>query len=216
MALATLMAARLAEGTLPPCPLSAVARRTRGVGARVWLSTLTLPSATRTPLARLVEATEGAHPAAVAEALTSFAEIARPMLDPASRAETPNGRGYRRGDLARRRVGARRCYRRTTDYLPLPRRADISHSVTPHGTRGCRRGCAAATLHSNGLSELDEAARRRPSPRRPDRNSGDPRGQSAPPRNSAASGETGAARSFHAEMEAERVLERALAIEGRA
>ena len=88
MALATLMAARLAEGTLPPCPLSAVARRTRGVGARVWLSTLTLPSATRIPLARLVEATEGAHPAAaVAEALTSFAEIARPMLDPASRTE---------------------------------------------------------------------------------------------------------------------------------
>jgi hypothetical protein len=87
MALAALMAVRLAEGTLPPCPLSAVARRTRGVGARVWLSTLTLPAAARIPLARLVEATEGAHRAVVAEALTSFAEIARPMLDPASRAE---------------------------------------------------------------------------------------------------------------------------------
>ena len=87
MALAALMAARLAEGTLASCPLSAAARRTRGLGARVWLSTLTLPAATRTPLARLVEATEGTHRTAVAEALTSFAEIARPMLDPASRAE---------------------------------------------------------------------------------------------------------------------------------
>ena len=86
MALAALMAARLAEGTLASCPLSAAARRTRGLGARVWLSTLTLPAATRIPLARLVEATEGTHRTAVAEALTSFAEIARPMLDPASRA----------------------------------------------------------------------------------------------------------------------------------
>lgn len=87
MALAALMAARLAEGTLPPCPLSVAARRTRGVGARVWLSTLTLPAATRVPLARLVEATEAEDRATVAEALASFAEIARPMLDPASRVE---------------------------------------------------------------------------------------------------------------------------------
>ena len=87
MALATLMAARLAEGTLGPCPLSAVARRTRAVGARVWLSTLTLPAATRVPLARLVEATEGSDHTSVADALASFAEIARGTLDSASRAE---------------------------------------------------------------------------------------------------------------------------------
>ena len=87
MALATLMAARLAEGTLPPCPLAAPTRRARGVGARVWFSTLTLPAATRAPIARLVEATEGASRGAVAEALAAFAEIATPSLDPASRAE---------------------------------------------------------------------------------------------------------------------------------
>jgi hypothetical protein len=87
MALATLMAARLAEGTLPSTPLSAAARRSRAGGARVWLSTLTLPAATRVPLARLVEATEGEARMSVAEALASFAGIATALLDPASRLE---------------------------------------------------------------------------------------------------------------------------------
>ena len=87
MALATLMAARLAEGMLPSCPLSALARRGRAVGARVWFSTLTLPAATRIPLARLVEATEGMERPPVAAALSAFAEIAKPMLDTPSRAE---------------------------------------------------------------------------------------------------------------------------------
>ena len=87
MALATLMVARLAEGMLPAAALSATARRGRGVGARVWLSTLTLPAATRIPLARVVEATEGVERAPVATALAAFAEIAKPMLDAPSRLE---------------------------------------------------------------------------------------------------------------------------------
>ncbi len=87
MALAALMAARLAEGMLPPCPLAATTRRARGVGARVWFSTLTLPAVTRGPIARLVEATDGASRAAAAEALAAFAEIARPTLDTGSRGE---------------------------------------------------------------------------------------------------------------------------------
>ena len=87
MALAVLMAARLADGVLPPTPLSAAARRGRGVGARVWFSTLTLPAATRVPLARGVEATEGESRAQVADALAALIEIARPLLDSPSRAE---------------------------------------------------------------------------------------------------------------------------------
>jgi hypothetical protein len=87
MALATLMAARLAEGMLPATALSTAARQSRATGARVWFSTLTLPAATRLPLARLVEATEGENPSAVAEALATFAGVAASMLDPASRAE---------------------------------------------------------------------------------------------------------------------------------
>jgi len=87
MALATLMAARLAEGVLPPCPLSATARRGRGVGARLWFSTLTLPAATRVPLARVVEATESDTPGLVADALAALIELARPQLDSPARAE---------------------------------------------------------------------------------------------------------------------------------
>lgn len=87
MALAVLMAARLAEGLLRPAPLSGAARRVRGVGARVWFSTLTLPAATRIPLGRLVEATEGDNRALVADALAALIEIARPSLDTPSRAE---------------------------------------------------------------------------------------------------------------------------------
>jgi hypothetical protein len=87
MALAALMAARLAEGLLPGAALSPTARQSRASGARVWLSTLTLPAATRMPLARLVEATEGENRNTVAEALTVFAGIASSMLDPASRTE---------------------------------------------------------------------------------------------------------------------------------
>ncbi len=87
MALAILMAARLAEGMLPPFPLVQATRRARGVGARVWFSTLTLPAATRNPLARLVEATEGMSRAAAGEALAAVADIAKPMLDSASRVE---------------------------------------------------------------------------------------------------------------------------------
>ena len=87
MALAALMAARLAEGMLPPSPLAGATRHGRAVGARVWFSTLTLPAATRVPLARLVEATEGDSPAAAAEAMACFADIAKATLDSASRVE---------------------------------------------------------------------------------------------------------------------------------
>ena len=87
MALATLMAARLAEGMLPESALSPMARQSRAAGARVWLSAMTLPASTRIPLARVVEASEGESRASVAEALAAFAGVANTMLDPGSRAE---------------------------------------------------------------------------------------------------------------------------------
>ena len=87
MALAMLMAARLADGLVGRTPLSGMARRMRGAGARVWFSTLTLPAAVRIPIARVVEATEGDDRGLVAETLGAFAEIARPLLDSPSRAE---------------------------------------------------------------------------------------------------------------------------------
>lgn len=87
MALATLMAARLAEGMLPDTALSVMARQSRAAGARVWLSAMTLPAVSRVPLARVVEASEGESRGAVAEALAVYAGVANAMLDPGSRVE---------------------------------------------------------------------------------------------------------------------------------
>lgn len=87
MALAALMAARLADGVLLAVPLSAVARASRAAGARVWCSTLTLPAAARIPLARVVDASEGGERVQLAETLATFAAVAGSLLDVASRAE---------------------------------------------------------------------------------------------------------------------------------
>ncbi len=87
MALASLMAARLADGVLLPMPLSAPARAARAAGARLWCSTLTLPAAARIPLARVVDASEAGDRRQIAETLTVFATVAGAILDAASRAE---------------------------------------------------------------------------------------------------------------------------------
>jgi hypothetical protein len=81
------MAARLASGFLPASPLSASARVSRAAGARVWFSTLTLPSATRAPIARFVDAAEGNNPAIVGQTLADVAKAFGALLDVASRAE---------------------------------------------------------------------------------------------------------------------------------
>ena len=87
MALAALMAARLADAFLLEVPLSGAARASRAAGARVWCSTLTLPAAARIPLARVVDSTEHGDQAHAAEMLTAFASVAGPLLDAAARAE---------------------------------------------------------------------------------------------------------------------------------
>ena len=87
MALAALMAARLAEASLLEVPLSGPARASRAAGARVWCSTLTLPATARIPLARVVDASEHGDRPHIAEMLTAFAVVAGPILDAASRAE---------------------------------------------------------------------------------------------------------------------------------
>ena len=87
MALASLMAARLADAVLLEVPLSAPARVSRAAGARLWCSTLTLPAAARIPLARVVDASELGERVQLAEALAAFAAIAGPLIDAPSRAE---------------------------------------------------------------------------------------------------------------------------------
>jgi hypothetical protein len=87
LALATLMAARLASAAVPPHQLSAPARHSRAAGARVWFSTLTLPAAVRAPIARLLEATVQDDAATIASALTEVVTAAAPVLDRPARAE---------------------------------------------------------------------------------------------------------------------------------
>jgi hypothetical protein len=87
MALAALMAARLADGIQLATPLTTSARTSRATGARLWCSTLTLPVAARAALGRVVDATEIGERRQVAEMLAAFAAVAGSLLDAPSRAE---------------------------------------------------------------------------------------------------------------------------------
>jgi hypothetical protein len=87
VALAALMAARLAAGSLDPDPLAPSARARRAAGARRWFAALALPAAARAPFARLVDASAGDSRAALAVALDGTAAAAAPHLDEPAAAE---------------------------------------------------------------------------------------------------------------------------------
>lgn len=59
VALAALMTARLAQGVTPGDALHPADRVTRAAAAKVWLASLALPSTTRGPFTRAVDATTG-------------------------------------------------------------------------------------------------------------------------------------------------------------
>ena len=86
-ALATLMAARLVVGALPPQPLPQGVRITRANGARVWLAALALPAPLRQSLARLVDATTSVDREGLEVALRSVIEVGTPQLDALAIAE---------------------------------------------------------------------------------------------------------------------------------
>ena len=87
VALATLLAARLAVGALPPQPLPQGVRLTRASGARAWFASLALPAALRQPLARLVDATTSVDRVGVEAALRAVIDAGTPQLDPPAIAE---------------------------------------------------------------------------------------------------------------------------------
>ena len=86
VALATYLAARLAEDTLPERGVSQPVRLERAVHAKTWLSTLALPTTLRTGLTKLVDATSG-ESAAAAEATAELTLLAAGFLDIRARAE---------------------------------------------------------------------------------------------------------------------------------
>ena len=87
MALATLMAARLAAGALPPQPLPQGIRITRATGARVWLTALALPLPIRQSLTRLIDATTSVDRDGLENAMRTVIDLSSPQLDPQSIAE---------------------------------------------------------------------------------------------------------------------------------
>jgi len=85
--LATLMAARLVVGALPPQPLPQGVRIMRANGARVWLAALALPAPLRQSLARLVDATTSVDREGLEVALRNVIDVGTPQLDPLAIAE---------------------------------------------------------------------------------------------------------------------------------
>jgi len=87
VALATLLAARLVVGVLPPQPLPQGVRITRANGARAWFAALALPTSLRQSLARLVDATTSVDRDGVEVALRAVIEVGTPQLDALAIAE---------------------------------------------------------------------------------------------------------------------------------
>ena len=86
IALATYLAARLAHDALPSREIALEVRAERAASAKTWLSTLSLPAATRAALVALVDAS-GANGNGVAAALRGVLTATTNRLDRASRAE---------------------------------------------------------------------------------------------------------------------------------
>ena len=82
VALATLLAARLVVGALPPQPLPQGVRITRANGARAWFASLALPATLRQSLARLADATTSVDRDSLEPALRTVIEVTSPQLDP--------------------------------------------------------------------------------------------------------------------------------------
>ena len=87
VALATLLAARLVAGALPPQPLPQGVRVTRANGARAWFASLALPTALRQSLARLADATTSVDRESLEPALRTVIEVTSPQLDAAALTE---------------------------------------------------------------------------------------------------------------------------------
>src|SRR5687768_2147410 len=85
VALACLLVARLASGTLSPLSLSAEVRSARASAARAWLASLAVPASIRSPCVKLAEASGGgAAGASLAVLVTGVTAVTARMLDSAA------------------------------------------------------------------------------------------------------------------------------------
>ena len=81
VALATLLAARLVVGALPPSPLPQPVRIVRANGARAWFAALAVPPLFRQSLTRLMDATTSVDGDGLEATLRSVIEVSAPHLD---------------------------------------------------------------------------------------------------------------------------------------
>lgn len=87
VALAALTAARFARASVGPFRLPGSLRQARAAASRVWFSTLALPARARLAAQRVVDASAGDDPQALASGLEELIEVASPVLDRAANAE---------------------------------------------------------------------------------------------------------------------------------
>jgi hypothetical protein len=81
VALASLLAARLVVGALPPAALPQAVRITRANGARAWFAALALPASFRQSLIRLLDATTSVDRDGLEVALRNVIDVSAPHLD---------------------------------------------------------------------------------------------------------------------------------------
>jgi len=86
-AIATLISVRLVAGLLEPFPLSQSLRKARADAAKLWLSSVALPTAIRGPVLKLLDATTTDDRRGVILTLGKVTEVTAPHLDRGARSE---------------------------------------------------------------------------------------------------------------------------------
>lgn len=86
-AMATLLAARMAEGMVAPLHLPSAARRLRAEAAKHWLSSVSLGGPVRAAVSRVFEISATEDPGLAAMAIGRVTEVTAPHLDRGARLE---------------------------------------------------------------------------------------------------------------------------------
>ena len=87
VAMACLVAGRLAAGMLAPFEFPVSGTKARSAAAKQWLSALSLPPAIRTPLAQVADAVASGSPASAAAAIERMVVAVSGNIDEASASE---------------------------------------------------------------------------------------------------------------------------------
>ena len=87
VAMACLVAGRLASGMLPPLDIPHSDAKSRSAAAKQWLSGLALPPAIRAPVAQVADAVASGNPASAAAAIERMLVAVSRNIDEASAAE---------------------------------------------------------------------------------------------------------------------------------